>query len=82
MHQKSSSDFKLGIMSGGQLGKILTQVASVFDIQVFVMDKSTEAPAAQICHQFFQGDQTNFDDVYNFGRKSRFINVRNRTYKC
>ena len=69
MSQKSSSDFKLGIMSGGQLGKMLTQVASVFDIQVYVMDKSNEAPAAQICHQFFQGDQTNFDDVYNFGKK-------------
>lgn len=69
MSQKSSSDFKLGIMSGGQLGKMLTQVASVFDIQVFVMDKSIEAPAAQICHQFFQGDQTSFDDVYAFGKK-------------
>lgn len=69
MHQKSSSDFKLGIMSGGQLGKMLTQVASVFDIQVFVMDQTAEAPAAQICHQFFQGDQTNYDDVYSFGKK-------------
>lgn len=69
MHQKSSSDFKLGIMSGGQLGKMLTQVASVFDVQVYVMDPSNEAPAAQICHQFFQGDQTSFDDVYNFGKK-------------
>ncbi len=56
-------------MSGGQLGKMLTQVASVFDIQVYVMDQSNEAPAAQICHQFFQGDQTNFDDVYSFGKK-------------
>jgi 5-(carboxyamino)imidazole ribonucleotide synthase len=56
-------------MSGGQLGKMLTQVASVFDIQVYVMDQSKEAPAAQICHQFFQGDQTNFDDVYSFGKK-------------
>lgn len=69
MSQKSSSNFKLGIMSGGQLGKMLTQVASVFDIQVFVMDKSSQAPAAQICHQFFQGDQTKFEDVYAFGKK-------------
>lgn len=69
MSQKSSSNFKLGIMSGGQLGKMLTQVASVFDIQVFVMDKSPEAPAAQICHQFFKGDQTKYEDVYEFGKK-------------
>jgi len=69
MFQKSSSNFKLGIMSGGQLGKMLTQVASVFDIQVYVMDKTEEAPAAKICHQFYKGDQTNFDDVYAFGKK-------------
>lgn len=69
MIQKSSSNFKLGIMSGGQLGKMLTQVASVFDIQVYVLDKSNKAPAAKICHSFFQGDQTKFEDVYNFGKK-------------
>ncbi len=73
MEQKSSSNFKLGIMSGGQLGKMLTQVASVFDIQVYIMDKTKEAPAAQICHSFFQGDQTNFDDVYNFGKKVNLL---------
>ncbi len=69
MSQKSSSNFKLGIMSGGQLGKMLTQVASVFDIQVSIMDKSPQAPAAQICHQFFKGDQTKYEDVYEFGKK-------------
>lgn len=69
MSQKSSSNFKLGIMSGGQLGKMLTQVASVFDIQVSIMDKSPQAPAAQICHQFFKGDQTKYEDVYEFGKR-------------
>jgi 5-(carboxyamino)imidazole ribonucleotide synthase len=73
MSQISSSDFKLGIMSGGQLGKMLTQAASVFDVQTYVMDPSLEAPSASICHQFFQGDQTNFDDVYNFGKKVNLL---------
>jgi 5-(carboxyamino)imidazole ribonucleotide synthase len=56
-------------MSGGQLGKMLTQVASVFDIQVSIMDQSPQAPAAQICHQFFKGDQTKYEDVYAFGKQ-------------
>jgi len=69
MGQKSSSSFKLGIMSGGQLGKMLTQAASIWDVQVYAMDPSAEAPIVGLCHEFFQGDQNNFEDVYNFGKK-------------
>ena len=39
-----SSDFKLGILGGGQLGKMLLFDTRKFDIQTYVLDPSDEAP--------------------------------------
>lgn len=64
-----SSDFKLGILGGGQLGKMLLQDTRKFDIQTYVLDPSEEAPCKIACNQFFQGDLMDFDTVYNFGKK-------------
>lgn len=64
-----SSDFKLGILGGGQLGKMLLQDTRKFDIQTYVLDPSEEAPCKIACNQFFQGDLMDFDTVYKFGKK-------------
>lgn len=63
-----SSDFKLGILGGGQLGKMLLSDARKFDIQTYVLDPSDEAPCKIACNQFFKGDLMNFETVYNFGK--------------
>ena len=64
-----SSDFKLGILGGGQLGKMLLQDTRKLDIQTYVLDPSEEAPCKIACNQFFQGNLMDFDTVYNFGKK-------------
>jgi 5-(carboxyamino)imidazole ribonucleotide synthase len=64
-----SSDFKLGILGGGQLGKMLLFDTRKFDIQTYVLDPSNEAPCKIACNQFYQGDLMDFDTVYNFGKK-------------
>lgn len=64
-----SSDFKLGILGGGQLGKMLLFDTRKFDIQTYVLDPSDEAPCKIACNHFFQGDLMDFDTVYNFGKK-------------
>jgi 5-(carboxyamino)imidazole ribonucleotide synthase len=64
-----SSDFKLGILGGGQLGKMLLFDTRKFDIQTYVLDPSDEAPSKIACDHFFQGDLMDFDAVYNFGKK-------------
>ncbi len=64
-----SSDFKLGILGGGQLGKMLLSETRKLDIQTYVLDPSEEAPCKIACNQFFQGDLMDFDTVYNFGKK-------------
>ena len=64
-----SSSFKLGILGGGQLGKMLLAETRKFDIQTYVLDPSDEAPCKIACNQFFQGDLMDFETVYNFGKQ-------------
>ncbi|MFV8352432.1 5-(carboxyamino)imidazole ribonucleotide synthase [Flavobacterium sp. XS2P14] len=64
-----SSNFKLGILGGGQLGKMLLFDTRKFDIQTYVLDPSDEAPSKIACNQFFKGDLMDFETVYNFGKK-------------
>ena len=64
-----SSNFKLGILGGGQLGKMLLFDTRKFDIQTYVLDPSTEAPSKIACNKFFQGDLMDFETVYNFGKQ-------------
>lgn len=64
-----SSDFKLGILGGGQLGKMMLFDTRKFDIQTYVLDPSDEAPCKIACNHFFKGDLMDFETVYNFGKK-------------
>ena len=69
MHNYFSSDFKLGILGGGQLGKMMLYDTRKYDIQTYVLDASPEAPCKIACDVFEQGDLMDFDTVVNFGRK-------------
>ncbi|MGM5470509.1 5-(carboxyamino)imidazole ribonucleotide synthase [Flavobacteriaceae bacterium LMO-SS05] len=64
-----SSNFKLGILGGGQLGKMLLNNTRKFDIYTCVLDPSDEAPCKIGCNEFFKGDLLDFDTVYNFGKQ-------------
>ncbi|WP_343485481.1 5-(carboxyamino)imidazole ribonucleotide synthase [Allomuricauda sp. d1] len=63
-----SSDFKLGILGGGQLGKMLLYETRKWDIYTKVMDASEEAPCKIACNEFVLGNLLDFDAVYNFGK--------------
>ncbi len=64
-----SSDFKLGILGGGQLGKMLLAETRKWDIQTYVLDPSEDAPCKIACNSFFQGDLMDFETVYQFGKQ-------------
>jgi 5-(carboxyamino)imidazole ribonucleotide synthase len=64
-----STDFKLGILGGGQLGKMLLSETRKFDIQTYVLDPSNDAPCKIACNKFFQGNLMDFETVYNFGKQ-------------
>ncbi len=70
-----SSDFKLGVLGGGQLGRMLLTETQKFDIYTVILGDNNEAPCAQICNEFHQGDLFDFDTVYNFGKKVDVLTI-------
>ena len=63
-----SSDFTIGILGGGQLGKMMLYETRKFDIRTKVMDASDEAPCKIACDEFVKGNLMDYDAVYNFGQ--------------
>lgn len=70
-----SSDFKLGILGGGQLGKMLLTETRKFDIQTYVIDPSAAAPSQFGATGFFIGDLMDFDAIYEFGKKVDVLTI-------
>ena len=66
--QYFSSKHKLGILGGGQLGKMLLYNTRKFDIHSSVLDPSGEAPSKIACDVFVMGDLMDFETVYSFAK--------------
>jgi 5-(carboxyamino)imidazole ribonucleotide synthase len=59
---------KVGILGGGQLGRMLLQAAANYDVTTYVLENDAHCPAAHLCHHFTLGNINDFDTVYNFGK--------------
>ena len=70
-----SSHFKLGILGGGQLGRMLLTETQKFDIYTCVLDASEVAPCKAYCDEFHQGSLLDFDTVYNFGKQVDLLTI-------
>lgn len=70
-----SSDFKLGVLGGGQLGRMLLTETQKFDIHTSILDSNKNAPCAAICNTFVVGDLLDFDAVYNFGKTVDLLTI-------
>ena len=66
--QKTFLMLKIGILGGGQLGRMLLQAAANYPVETHILENDTECPAAHLCHHFTKGDIKDFDAVYNFGK--------------
>jgi len=72
---KQISELKLGILGGGQLGRMLIQEAINYNLTTFVLDPDPDAPCKNIANKFECGEITDFDTVYNFGKKADIITI-------
>ena len=72
---KQISDLKLGVLGGGQLGRMLIQEAINYNLTTLVLDPDTNAPCKHIANYFECGSITDFDTVYNFGKKADIITI-------
>jgi 5-(carboxyamino)imidazole ribonucleotide synthase len=59
---------KVGILGGGQLGRMLLQAAANYVVETYVLENDENCPAAHLCHHFVKGSIKDFDTVYNFGK--------------
>lgn len=66
---------KLGILGGGQLGRMLIQSATDFNIQMGILDSQLEAPASSLAKHFVQGDLLDEETVYAFGQDYDLISI-------
>jgi 5-(carboxyamino)imidazole ribonucleotide synthase len=60
---------KVGILGGGQLGRMLMQQAINYPVETWIMENDQHCPAAHLCHHFVKGNIRSFEDVYAFGKK-------------
>lgn len=75
LHAIIGKMLKIGILGGGQLGRMLLQAAANYPVQTHVLENDPECPSGHLCHHFTRGDIRNFDDVYQFGRQLDGITV-------
>lgn len=72
---KQISELKLGILGGGQLGRMLIQQAINYNVTSLVLDPDPDAPCKHLANYFENGSITDFDTVYNFGKKADIITI-------
>lgn len=75
MKKYFSSNFKLGILGGGQLGRMLLTETQKLDIYTSILDPNKNAPCAAICNKFVVGNLLDFDAVYNFGKTVDLLTI-------
>lgn len=68
-------DFRLGVIGGGQLGRMLLQEAINYNVYVYCLDPDSEAPCSQVANGFTVGSLLDYDAVYNFGKDKDVITV-------
>lgn len=70
-----STTQKIGILGGGQLGKMLALAAANWDFKIFCLDPTPEAPASAVCAGFTLGDFNNYDQVLAFGQDKDLLTI-------
>jgi 5-(carboxyamino)imidazole ribonucleotide synthase len=68
-------DLKLGILGGGQLGRMLIQQAINYNVTIKVLDPDREAPCRKLCDEFVVGSLGDYETVYNFGKKVDLLTI-------
>ncbi len=75
MNKKFYKDLKVGVLGGGQLGRMLIQAAVDFNVWIECLDPSAEAPCRHLAHGFTQGSLTDYDTVYAFGQDKDLLTI-------
>lgn len=75
MNQQNYQQQTLGILGGGQLGRMVIQSAISYNLDVHILDPDANAPCRSICQKFVQGNLKDYDTVYAFGKDCDVITI-------
>jgi len=73
--EKELQQLNIGILGGGQLGRMLLQEAANWDLKIAVLDPAKGAPCANLTHEFVVGDFKDYNTVYEFGITKDIITI-------
>lgn len=68
-------NMKLGILGGGQLGRMLIQEAASLDVQIHVLDPTQDAPCSKLAQTFTCGDFRDYQTVMDFGKDKDVLTI-------
>src|SRR5690606_19608464 len=75
MAKEFYSDLRLGVLGGGQLGRMLIQEAINFNASISILDPDENAPCKSLCDYFEIGALDDYDTVYNFGKRVDLLTI-------
>lgn len=75
MHKKNLLDQQVGILGGGQLGKMLAIEAANWHLPIHILDQKDDFPAVPYAPFFRIGNFKNYDDVYHFGKSIDILTI-------
>ena len=65
----------IGILGGGQLGKMVLDVSNRWGLKIFILDPDVDCPSSKLCSKFFKGDLMDYDTVVEFGKKVDLVTI-------
>ncbi|HMR17684.1 MAG TPA: 5-(carboxyamino)imidazole ribonucleotide synthase [Sphingobacterium sp.] len=68
-------ELQLGILGGGQLGRMIIQEAINYNVNIHILDPDKNAPCRKLCNHFECGSLGDYDTVYNFGKELDMITI-------
>jgi 5-(carboxyamino)imidazole ribonucleotide synthase len=73
---------KLGILGGGQLGRMLIQAGIDLNLYTLILDPDADAPCKPLCNEFYHGSFADYETVYNFGKKCDLVTIEIEHVNC
>ena len=64
---------KIGIIGGGQLGKMILNETNKWSLNISILDSNKNSPCKNLCNGFYVGDLLDYETVLNFGRQCDLI---------
>ena len=71
--ERSIFSQKIGIIGGGQLGKMILNETNKWSLNISILDSNKNSPCKNLCNGFYVGDLLDYETVLNFGRQCDLI---------